>query len=32
MQAVKTIALDIARSVFQVHALLLMAGWLFDGS
>ncbi len=32
MQTIKTIGLDIAKSVFQVMALTRMAAWLFAGS
>jgi hypothetical protein len=27
MQAITTVGLDIAKSVFQVHALMLLASW-----
>ncbi len=29
MQTIRTIGLDTAESVFQVHALMLGAGWSF---
>ena len=29
MQTIKTIGVDIAKSVFQVHGLMLLAAWLF---